>query len=217
MLSSGGYMVIQAQNCERLCSCKKKHEDIQLVVLTGGPGAGKTAVLEFVRKILCEHIVILPEAASILFNGGFWRLETTTARQAVQRAIYYVQREMEMLVKDEKKWALGLCDRGALDGLAYWPGSETDFFSALDTTMEKEYQKYKVVIQLQSPSIEMGYNHRNPIRVESAEMAQKIDQKIHDIWKNHPNYHEIPSTSDFSEKVFQAAKLIRTYIPECCR
>ena len=33
------------------------------IVLTGGPGGGKTAVLEVVRRHFCEHVVVLPEAA----------------------------------------------------------------------------------------------------------------------------------------------------------
>lgn len=31
------------------------------VVLTGGPGAGKTAVLELVRQYFCKHIDVLPD------------------------------------------------------------------------------------------------------------------------------------------------------------
>lgn len=33
------------------------------VVLTGGPGAGKTATLELIRQSFCEHVHVLPEAA----------------------------------------------------------------------------------------------------------------------------------------------------------
>jgi predicted ATPase len=57
-----------------------------LVVLTGGPGAGKTALLEIARRNFCEHIAVLPEAVSIVFGGGFWRKETAPARRAAQRA-----------------------------------------------------------------------------------------------------------------------------------
>ncbi len=31
------------------------------MVLTGGPGAGKTAILELVRRTLCPHVALLPE------------------------------------------------------------------------------------------------------------------------------------------------------------
>lgn len=166
---------MKEQSCERPCSCKKVSHDTQLVVLTGGPGAGKTAVLEFVRKALCEHIVILPEAASVLFGGGFWRLESDSAKRAAQRAIYHVQDEMQNLVLHEKRWSLGLCDRGTLDGLAYWPGTE------------------------------------------SAELASKIDLRIHDIWKTHPQYSCIDSKSSFMDKLNEAASRIQSFVPECCR
>lgn len=43
------------------------------VVLTGGPGAGKTAVLELVRRAVCRHVRVLPEAASVVYGGGFPR------------------------------------------------------------------------------------------------------------------------------------------------
>jgi nucleoside-triphosphatase THEP1 len=54
------------------------------VVLTGGPGGGKTAVLELVQRTLCEHVKVLPEAAGMVFRGGFWerrlRPSTTATR-----------------------------------------------------------------------------------------------------------------------------------------
>ena len=36
------------------CGCTETHPP-RRIVLTGGPGAGKTAVLEMMRKTLCEH------------------------------------------------------------------------------------------------------------------------------------------------------------------
>lgn len=205
------------QNCERPCLCKEKHTTPQLVVLTGGPGAGKTAVLEFVRKALCEHIAILPEAASILFGGGFWRLDSRSGKMAAQRAIYHVQEEMQRLVLEERKWSMGLCDRGTLDGLAYWPEANSEFYDVLNTNLEMEFKKYKAVIHLRSPTLEKGYNYQNPIRVESAELAAKIDENIHEIWKNHSNYFVIESTDDFTAKLQLATKRIQSLIPECCK
>lgn len=56
----------------RGCACTARHNRLR-VVLTGGPGAGKTAVLELIRQSLCTHVKILPEAAGIVFGGGFPR------------------------------------------------------------------------------------------------------------------------------------------------
>lgn len=150
------------------CHCKKIHRSPPFIVLTGGPGAGKTAVLELAKKQLCEHVAVLPEAASIIFSGGFWRLPSLTARLAAQRAIFYVQREIEDLVLQEQKWALGLCDRGTLDSLAYWPEKESLFWDTLKTSKEAEYSKYSAVIHLRTPGLEQGYNNQNPVRIETA-------------------------------------------------
>ncbi|MEZ4405668.1 MAG: AAA family ATPase [Polyangiales bacterium] len=104
------------------------------VVLTGGPGAGKTAVLEVVRKHLGDRVTVLPEAAGIVYGGGFPRRSTTACRRAAQLAIFHVQDQLERLALAECVAPLVLCDRGVVDGLAYWPGAPDDFFSEARTT-----------------------------------------------------------------------------------
>lgn len=196
-------------------SIKDKHK-AKLIVITGGPGAGKTAILEMAKKLMSEKVVILPEAASIIFGGGFWRLPSLTAKSAAQSAIFHVQSELENLVIDESIWNMGLCDRGTLDGLAYWPRSEGLFWKMSNTTLERELQKYHAVIHLRSPTEELGYNHLNPLRVESALDAFHIDNKIGAIWKQHSNYQEIPSNSNFLHKAQAAIDLIVKFQDECC-
>jgi predicted ATPase len=203
--------------CEKKCACFKETHATRLVVVTGGPGAGKTAVLETAKKVLCEHVAVLPEAASIVFNGGFWRLESPSAKAAAQRAIYHVQREMENLVLGEKRWAIGLCDRGTLDGLAYWKENETRFWEMTRNRLEDEFARYAAVIHLRSPSAESGYNHQNPLRVESAIQAKAIDDKIFSIWSKHPQYKMIESAPSFLEKARLAIHEIAKTLPDCCR
>lgn len=203
--------------CDKHCSCTESHKNTKLIVITGGPGAGKTAVLEIIRKQLCEHVVILPEAASIVFGGGFWRLESLNAVSAAQRAILHIQQEMEGLVLGEQKWSLGLCDRGLLDGLAYWPGLEKDFWDAARTSLQAEYDRYHTVIHLRTPTESAGYNHQNPLRTESALQAQAIDRKICSIWFRHPRYHVVESTDDFMVKAQRAIDIIVENLPLCCQ
>ena len=58
------------------CECSDVHQQ-RRVVLTGGPGAGKTALLELIRQSFCAHVRVLPEAASVVFGGGFPREDDT--------------------------------------------------------------------------------------------------------------------------------------------
>lgn len=199
------------------CQCEEKSHCTKFVVITGGPGGGKTAVLEMARRSFCKHTAILPEAASILFKGGFWRHETTPGKEAAQRAIYHIQREQERLVAEETQSGVVLCDRGTLDSLAYWPGPEKSYFADLGTSMEAELARYAVVIHLKTPPMEQGYNHENPLRIETATQAAEIDEKILAIWARHPNHHIVESTTHFLEKAKQVIDLIYCELPECCK
>jgi len=198
-----------------MAECEESNlTETRLIVLTGGPGGGKTAVLEMAKKTLNEKTVILPESASIIFGGGFWRLPSLTAKTAAQRAIYFVQREMETLVRQEYNWEVGLCDRGTLDGLAYWPCEEKEFWKMNNSTLEKEYAHYYAVIHMRTPNEINGYNHANPLRIENAVQSKLIDDKIAAIWKNHPRYVEVPSAKSFVEKADMALKLIKKFQTE---
>lgn len=203
--------------CEKHCVSSTKPVGTRLIVITGGPGAGKTAVLEMAKKVLCERVVILPEAASIVFGGGFWRLPSASAKLAAQRAIFQVQVEMENLVLGEQKWVAGLCDRGTLDGLAYWENSESSFWQMSRSEVKKEYEKYFAVIHLRSPTDLLGYNQQNPLRIETALQSKEIDNRIAQAWNGHPNYELIESSENFLTKAQSALKLISKYLPECCR
>lgn len=194
--------------------CESQITKTRLIVLTGGPGGGKTAVLEMAKKTLDDRTVILPESASIIFGGGFWRLPSLSARKAAQRAIFHVQNELEALVCGEYNWEIGLCDRGTLDGLAYWPGDEKDFWKMSNSSLEKEYARYYAVIHMRTPDEINGYNHNNPLRIENAVQSKIIDNKIAEIWKKHPRYVEVPSHKSFVEKAELALRFLKQFQTE---
>ena len=197
------------------CECDRQHEP-RLVVLTGGPGAGKTAVLELVRASACVHVRVLPEAASVIFGGGFPRRDGLEERRAAQRAIFHVERELEALEQAQNA-AILLCDRGTLDGLAYWPGEPNDLWAAVHSTVAAEMQRYSAVIHLRTPGAGQGYGHSNPMRTESADAAAVIDARIADIWAAHPKVTTIPATVDFLTKADAALETLQAELPACCR
>lgn len=196
------------------CDCVEAHSS-RRVVLTGGPGAGKTAVLELVRQALCEHVKVLPEAAGIVFGGGFPRGADLEMRRAAQRAIFYVERELEN-VGGIGNPALVLCDRGTIDGLAYWPEG-SDYLASVETTLEQQYARYDAVIHLRVPSAGAGYNHLNPLRIESAAEARAIDDRILRVWDGHPRRFLVEASTNFIEKAERAIAILLNEVPECCR
>jgi predicted ATPase len=199
------------------CACNLPDHTPRLVVLTGGPGAGKTAVLEIVKRHFCEHIQILPESASIVFGGGFPRGTTLPLRCGAQRAIYHVQRELEATALDTRRAAVVLCDRGTVDGLAYWPLDEASWCAQLRTSAAEEIARYATVIHLRTPPLERGYNHANPVRTETAREAHEADARIERAWSTHPRRAFVECHDDFLQKVARTVALIREEVPPCCR
>jgi predicted ATPase len=196
------------------CDCRDRHVP-RRVVLTGGPGAGKTAVLELIRLFFCEHVRTLPEAAGIVFGGRFPRSDSPPLRQAAQRAIYHIQRELESVASTENA-AVVLCDRGTVDCAAYWTG-DSDLFSSVGTTRVVELARYDTVIHLRTPDSPHAYNLNNPLRIESIEEAAAIDAQIAAEWSGHGHRLFVEPTEDFLHKAAQVLSLLRAEVPECCR
>ena len=199
------------------CGCALTTHRPRRIVLTGGPGAGKTAVLEIVKQHFCDHVVVLPEAASIVFGGGFPRYDSPAARRGAQLAIFHVQDQMEQVELALGRAALILCDRGIPDGLAYWPGTEAEFWLETGARAESTLARYEAVIHLRTPTAERGYDHRNPLRLETAEQAAMIDTRIEAAWAGHPRRRFVPSAHDFLDKVRTTLDALATLLPECCR
>lgn len=198
----------------RACTCTDHHEP-RRVVLTGGPGAGKTAVLELIRQSFCQHVHVLPESAGIVFGGGFPRDTDPNVRRAAQRAIFYVQRELEAAA-DGANPAVTLCDRGTVDGSAYWPGP-LDLWSSVGTTLTEQLGRYYAVIHLHTPAPDQGYDHTNALRIESAAEAMAIDARIGAVWSQHPRRFTIEASPDFLDKAQRAVAVLRELVPPCCR
>jgi predicted ATPase len=199
------------------CTCTRGFHDVRLVAVTGGPGAGKTAILELALRSFCAHVGVLPEAAGVVFGGGFPRHGTDPGRRSAQRAIFHIQRELEALVIGEGQFALALCDRGTVDGIAYWPGPVESFWQELGVTHEEEISRYAAVIHLRTPTADQGYNQTNNIlRVESAAEAQELDRRIMAAWEGHPNRFIVSSEDEFVHKAARALDLVRAELPACC-
>lgn len=199
------------------CDCSEHNSPLKLIVLTGGPGGGKTAILELAQRVFCKHLAFIPEAATIAYSGGFWRMTSMTGVKAVQRTICYIQKELEGIIEVDSNYSAGICDRGIIDSIAYWPDSETNFWESIGRTREEVYRHYSTIIHLKTPTSEkLGYNLNNPVRNESIDEANQLDEKTLAVWDGHPNRHIIEPTEDFMHKAEAVFDLIKKELPKCC-
>jgi predicted ATPase len=179
------------------------------VAITGGPSGGKTTLIEALKKEYPSgQVKIVPEAASILYKGGFPRVKSYEGLFHAQRAIYAVQREVEDLRCKIYPQAVIVCDRGSIDALAYWPDGAENFFSVVGSTIEKEIARYDWVIHLDTAA-EPDYDNSNAIRTENFQEALALNEKIKKSWSVHPQRLVINSHQDFLSKVGKATLIIK--------
>lgn len=181
---------------------RKGNHDRCRIALTGGPGGGKTTAADLFRREIGDRVVIVPEAGTLVFGGGFPRSKNRAAIIAAQRAIYHVQRNLEDVQSVLFPDRILLCDRGTVDGAAYWPGDPHEFFHALGTTLEAELARYDAVIFFESAAVGgMSIEGGNPVRNESLNEAAALDTKLRKLWSKHPRFTLVPHNPSFFKKI----------------
>ncbi len=184
------------------------------VVLTGGPGAGKTTAADLLRREVGDRIVVVPETATMLFGGGFPRRSEPLARCAAQEAIFYVQRRLEDTFAVTYPERVLLCDRGTVDGAAYYPGSTEAYFASVGTTLETELARYDEVIFFETAAVGgLDIEGGNPVRTEDMAEAVELDTALRALWSKHWNFKLIEHRPSFLEKTFEALRLLTSIVP----
>jgi predicted ATPase len=200
---------VKGQSCRREVIMNKQ---LKLVV-TGGPGGGKTTALDLFRRELSDKLAIVPEAATVLFSGGITRTCDEQVLKTVQKTIFVLQQNLEEIYHKQYPNRVLVCDRGTLDGQAYWPGAEDEFFKEVNSNLESEIARYDAVIFFESAaSSGNDISSNNPVRNESSERAAELDEKLQRIWSRHPNFYFVGSSESFIRKIMFGIMTIENVI-----
>jgi hypothetical protein len=134
----------------------------------------------------------------------------------VQRAIFEVQRSLEDIQSALFPDRILLCDRGTIDGGAYWPDGADGFFAAMGTTHEAELARYDVVLFFESAGaagleVESGGNR---YRIESNEEASALDRRLRALWSPHSEFHLVPHYPSFLRKITTGLAILESVVAE---
>lgn len=193
------------------------------IVLTGGPCAGKSKILEkLIKHYSTEEnkIFVVQETASEVLASGIKFLEVDDSfnfqdiifdRQLNKEQTLY--RGMEHVPLKETN--LVFLDRGLIDNKAYLK-SQYQFDMLLEKYDLKELEileNYDLVIDLVSlattePELFMKECASNEQRYEDLENAQIVDKKTTDAWLGHRNIKYVYPTDTIEEKT----KIVIQYI-----
>ncbi len=192
---------------------------LRFIVLTGGPCGGKTTLINQLRHDLAwnTRILALPEAIAIAGGVGIDIREKTFQRLMVSTQLA-LQIGLQASI-DSHEDRLVLCHRGSLDPLAYWLDNGwgmDEFFTLTNTTESSHYKCYSAVIHLETAAHGAPEAYRrwpDAHRPEPPEKAIILDERLHQIWSNHPNYYRLVNDGcNWKEKSDRAVSILEKFI-----
>jgi predicted ATPase len=187
----------------------------RFIVFTGGPGGGKTTLINELRQSPDWRggFYTLPEAIFIAGQVGI-----SFQQPQFQRLMVEIQCALEdslarSLDSQDDTWVL--CHRGSLDPLGYWlrnGWAEADFYTFTHTRRQEHYQRYAAVIHLVTAADGAEpYYRRYPdaIRPELPAEAIRTDRFLEHAWSSHPAYFRIDNIGqDWATKSKAAQQLL---------
>jgi len=182
------------------------------IVLTGGPGAGKTVVGAAIVAAHPDRYLLVPEAATQVYDllNTRWDRLDTAGRRDVQRRIYHLQIEQEQRIAAQAAGRDLLLDRGTIDGAAYWPDGPDDYWRDLGTTHAAELARYDMVIWLETSAVLGLYDAdaSNPCRFEHPQAAIASGLKLKRLWAPHPHMHFVGAFASLDDKIAAVKELL---------
>ena len=189
------------------------------IVLTGGPGAGKTSAAAALAREMPERIVNVAEAATLVYEqlGTRWDELDPDGRRDVQRRIYALQREQEERAAADHPGRTLLLDRGTVDGSAYWPDGPEDYWRQLGTTHEAELGRYDAIVWLETCAAIGIYDgdRSNARRHEDPRMAIDRGEAVLRAWAAHPKLFRVEACQRFEDKLAAVRRLLGSMMAPC--
>ena len=175
------------------------------IVLTGGPGAGKTVISRAIAADHPDRFVLVPEAATQVYDAlqTRWDKLDLEGRRDVQRKIYRLQVDQEDRTAQSNSGKTLLLDRGTIDGAAYWPEGPEDYWRDIGSTLESELTRYDAVIWLETSAALGLYDGdaSNFCRFEDAQSAIESGKLLLKLWGGHPNLKHVGAFAELEEKI----------------
>jgi hypothetical protein len=194
---------------------KARKQEIRKIALTGGPGGGKSTAAELFKLEYKDFISLVPEVATLLFKGGYPRVDSPLVIENIQKSIFHVQNNLEDTYTTLFPHHTLLCDRGTVDGGAYWPQGPDEFFKTMGTSLKAELARYDAVIFFETAAagglaIDLG----NHVRNEDQRKAIEIDLRLKALWSQHPNFVYIKNEPSFLQKILAGIKAMNELVRE---
>lgn len=191
---------------------------VRRIVLTGGPGSGKTSVLEKINQVYSSEgykVIIVPETATELMNNGITFKDGSISLVDFQELVMRLQlakeevvdRTIELMSNDK---VIVVYDRGTIDNTAYI--NKTEFEEILARLNNVEcftdlMNKYDLVINLVGRE-DFYTTDNNKARSESVNDALKLGDATLKCWLGHKTVKIVLPKDTMEEKISEVLNII---------
>ena len=206
---------------------ENKKKQIQKIVITGGPCAGKSTAMTWIQNEFTKKgwaVLFVPETATELILAGIapWTMQHTTK---FQLCVLKHQKHKEKLFEEAAHWiadaekVLIVCDRGTMDGKSYFE-SESEFYKTLkqlnlkEDTLRDDYDAVFHLVTAAKGAEEFYTLSNNKARTETVEEAIEKDNSIISSWTGHPHLRIIDNSTDFKTKMQRLLSEISLFLGE---
>jgi predicted ATPase len=203
------------------------------IVLTGGPRAGKSTVLEFLKTSLPNdgyNVVVVPELATLKFGSGI------NVQKILTNSFKNKQFQMDM-IREQLTWEASfqqlarlatapdstilICDRGTIDNLAYLRDVDKQMvLNSCYVTHDVLKRGYDAIIHMETSAVASDYDLKmvdNTARQErESTHALTMDRLILEEWKKGTTtvpHFTVGYSDEFDVKMNTVKEIILSLIP----
>ena len=186
--------------------------ELSKIVITGGPGAGKTTAKSRIQNEFTERgyrVLFVEETATELIGGGVIPGQGIS-RMEFQKALLKMQLAKEKIFEEAAQQmdcdkVLMVCDRGALDNKAYLSDAEfTQLITELglnEVELRDNYDAVFHLVTVAKGAWEFYTTENNKARTETAEEAAELDDRLISAWTGHPHFRVIDNKHGWDGKM----------------
>ena len=197
---------------------------VRRIVLTGGPGSGKTSVLEKINQIYTSEgykVIVVPETATELMNNGITFKDDSVSLLDFQELVMRLQLAKEEVVDRAIQLSntdkiLVVYDRGTIDNTAYVKKDEfEEILSRLNNvkSFADLINKYDLVINLVGRE-DFYTTSNNKARSESSSEALKLGDTTLKCWLGHKKIKIVLPKDTIEEKINEVLNVINELLNE---
>lgn len=200
-------------------------KQIYKIVITGGPCAGKTTALKYIREAFEQRgytPIFCPETATELISGGVapWTCTTNVEYQHCQLGLQHAKEQIfwEAANHMPPEKMVIIFDRGFLDNKVYMTDEEfTGLLKEMSFSEDKTRNWYDGVFHLETAAkgdADAYTLSNNGARYETATQACELDDKLIKAWDGHPYHRIIGHKYDFEDKMKHLIRELNLFIDE---